>query len=109
MESLKDLVSDTFFFGPHNDLPKCLKHSRVSMYANDTSIYYASSSVSEFNEAINVDVAALKSWLQGNKWSLNVAKTECMIIGMQRKLKHLASVDAVKSQFKIENNEVKMV
>ena len=71
-----------------NDLPKCLKHSHVSMYADDTSIYFASNSISEINEAINADLAALKLWLQGNKLSLNVAKTEGMIIGSRGKLKN---------------------
>ena len=70
-----------------NDLPKCLKHSHASMCADDTSIYFASNSISEINEAINADLAALKLWLQGNKLSLNVAKTEGMIIGSRRKLK----------------------
>ena len=51
------------------------------MYADDTSIYFASNSISEINEAINPDLAALKLWLQGNRLSLNVAKTEGMIIG----------------------------
>ena len=77
-----------------NDLPNCLKHSHVSMYADDTSIYFASNSISEINEAINADLAALKLWLQGNKLSLNVAKTEGMIIGSRGKLKKLASSDS---------------
>ena len=91
-----------------NDLPKCLKHSHVSMYADDTSIYFASNSISEINEAINADLAALKLWLQGNKLSLNVAKTEAMIIGSRGKLKKLASSDSVKPRFNIENDDIKM-
>ena len=63
-----------------NDLPKCLRYCDVSMYADDTSIYFASNSVSEINAAINADLPALNLWLQGNKLSLNVAKTEGMII-----------------------------
>ena len=51
------------------------------MYADDTSIYYASESVSDINQAVNADLEALKGWLEGNKLSLNVAKTEAMIIG----------------------------
>ena len=43
-----------------NDLPKCLKHSHASMYVDDTSIYFASNSISEINEAINAILAALK-------------------------------------------------
>ena len=43
-----------------NDLPSCLKNSLVSMYADDTSIYYASESVSEIDQAVNADFEALK-------------------------------------------------
>ena len=63
-----------------NDLPKCLRYCDVSMYVDDTSIYFASNSVSDINAAINADLAAFKLWLQGNKLSLNVAKIEGMII-----------------------------
>ena len=52
-----------------------MKNFPVSMYADDTSIYYAFESVSEINQAANTDLKALKEWLEGNKLSLNVAKT----------------------------------
>ena len=39
-----------------NDLPSCLKNSLASMYADDRSIYYASESVSEINQAVNADL-----------------------------------------------------
>ena len=54
------------------------------MYADDASIYYASESVSKINQAVNADLEALKGWLEGNKLSLNVAKTDAMIIVVGR-------------------------
>ena len=114
MEPINCGVRQEFCLGPLlflvyiNDLPKCLKHSYVSMYADDTSIYFASNSISEINEAINADLAVLKLWLQGNRLSLNVAKTEGMIIGSRGKLKNLASSDSVKPRFNIENDDIKM-
>ena len=51
------------------------------MYADGTSIYHASESVSEISQAGNADLEALKGWLEGNKLSLNVAKTDAIIIG----------------------------
>ena len=77
-----------------NDLPGCLKNSLVSTHADDTSIYYASESVSEINQAINADLEALKGWLEGNKLSLNVAKTEAMIIGSNGTLRKIDSVES---------------
>ena len=55
------------------------------MYGDDTSIYYGSESVSEINQAVNSDLEVLKGWLEGNKLSLNVAKTYAMIIGSSEK------------------------
>ena len=43
-----------------------------------------------------------------DKLSLNVAKTEAMIIGSRGKLKKLASSDSVKPRFNIENDDIKM-
>ena len=59
-----------------NDLPNCLEKSNVSMHADDTCLYYYSfDSVDAMNQAINADLIALKGWREGNKLSLNVAKT----------------------------------
>ena len=55
-----------------NDLPLALDSSNVNMYADDTSIYYSSKSI--YN-AVNKDLQSLKSWLDEDKLSLNVAKT----------------------------------
>ena len=56
------------------------------MYADDTCLYYSFDSVDAMNQAINADLTALKGWLEGKKLSLNVAKTEAMIIGSNKKL-----------------------
>ena len=54
------------------------------MYADDTSISYSSKSVAEINEAINSDLKRLQIWLGGNKLSLNVAKTQSMILHLKK-------------------------
>ena len=51
------------------------------MYADDTTIYYSSPSMNDMNTAINADLEALRGWLAGNKLSLNVVKTQGMIMG----------------------------
>ena len=50
-----------------NDLPLALQRTKVTMYADDTSISHSSKSVSDLCNAINSDVQNLSSWLQGNK------------------------------------------
>ena len=68
-----------------NDLPQAVQNSTVSMYADDTSLCYQSSDINELNEAINIDLKQLDIWLQGNKLSLNVAKTNSMLVSTKQK------------------------
>ena len=63
-----------------NDLPNCLQKSNASMSTDDTCLYNSFDSVDAMNQAINADLIAWKGWLEGNKSSSNVAKTEAMII-----------------------------
>ena len=53
------------------------------MYADDTSISYSSRSVTDLTQVINTDLDSIRLWLEGNKLSLNVAKTQSMILGVQ--------------------------
>ena len=78
-----------------NDLPCALQSTKVTMYADDTSISYSSKSIAEINEAVNSDLKRLQLWLEGNKLSLNVAKTQSMILGSSSNLKkhHLDNGD----------------
>ena len=92
-----------------NDLPDCLEKSNVSMYADDTCLYHSIDSVDAMNQAINADLIALKGWLGGNELSLNVAKTEAMIIGSNKELRKIDTPDAPKPQFRIGSEEVKLV
>ena len=57
------------------------------MYADDTSISFSSKSITDINEAINSGLKRLQTWLVGNKLSLNVAKTQSMILGSSSNLK----------------------
>ena len=50
------------------------------MYADDTSLTFQSRDISQHNEAINDDLKHLDLWMQGNKLSLNVSKTQSVLI-----------------------------
>ena len=58
-----------------NDLPRALKNSTISMYADDTSLCFKPKGLSRLNKALNEDLSHLDAWLISNKLSLNVAKT----------------------------------
>ena len=68
------------FFIYINDLPHAVQNSAVFMNADDTSLCYQTSNINDLNEAINNDLMKLNTWLKSNKLSLNVAKTNCMLI-----------------------------
>ena len=72
-----------------NDLPHCLSFSQPRMYADDTSITYASSDIHKINECVNSDLSKIHNWLAANKLTLNMSKTEFLLIGTRQKLSNL--------------------
>ena len=61
------------------------------MYADDISISYSSLSITYLANAINSNLQILSLWLQGNKLTLNVVKTQSMIFGTEPNLRRLDS------------------
>ena len=70
------------------DLPKCLEHATASMFADDTQIETSSNDVSVMKHELNHDLENVSTWLSANKLTLNKMKTEYMIIGSNKRLKH---------------------
>ena len=69
-----------------NDLPNCLMHSQPRMYADDTSITYASNDVEEIERCVNIDLDRIRIWLAANKLTLNTTKTDFLLIGSRQRL-----------------------
>ena len=68
-----------------NDLPNCLNISCAKMFADDTNITVPGCTFAELEQASNSELTNLYSWLKANKLSLNIAKTEFMVIGSRQK------------------------
>ena len=92
-----------------NDLPLALDSSNVNMYADDTSIYYSSKSISSINNAVNNDLQPLKSWLEENKLSLNVAKTQSILIGSRYKIRAVEQPDNQKPSLHIGDEAISII
>ena len=60
------------------------------MYADDTSITIPGENSHELQTTMQGELSALNLWLKVNKLSLNVAKTEFMIVGSRQKLDAVA-------------------
>ena len=56
------------------------------MYADDTSISIAASSLPELESALNTEQANLRECLNVNMLSLSIAKTQLMLIGSRERL-----------------------
>ena len=74
-----------------NDLPLGTKNCEVTLYADDTVLYYFAKEPHLLEEALNDDLLKVAQWLHGNKLTLNLAKTKSMIIGSNRKLAGISS------------------
>ena len=79
-----------------NDLPKCLLHSQSRMYADDTSLSYAAQDTNRIETCLNEDLDRISTWLSVNKLTLNMNKTEFMLIGSRQKLNTLATTPVLK-------------
>lgn len=75
-----------FFFVYINNFPNCLKHATPLMFADDSSY---GKSIEEIEFVLNEDLEKIRLWLQLNKLSVNVAKTEYTLIGSRQRLAKL--------------------
>jgi hypothetical protein len=70
-----------------NDLPNCLRHSSAEMYADDTNLTACSDNINNLQAILNSDLNNIHQWIVANKLTLNVGKTEYMIIRNTEEIK----------------------
>ena len=63
-----------------NDLPNVISNSQCILFADDTTIYSSSENINDLQYSVKNYMNALSDWLCANKLSLNVAKTNFIII-----------------------------
>ena len=79
-----------------NHLPECLNQATSRLFADDTNLTVAGETIEEVQLAMNNDLARIKEWLLANKLSLNVEKTEFMLIGSDYKINNLVTQPIIK-------------
>ena len=57
----------------------CLNHSKVIVFADDTTIFSSSKSIHSLYKNVNSDLAELSNWFRANKLALNVNKSNYML------------------------------
>ena len=68
-----------------NDLNVAIKHCKVHHFADDTNLLNINRSPKHLNKFINIDLKNLTKWLNANKISLNVSKTNNFIQTKKKK------------------------
>ena len=80
------IIGHLLFLVNINDLPNCLSDGLGGMFADDTNITFHSRDLTELEDKMNMELINLNTWLTSNKLSLNIAKTEFMVIGSRQRL-----------------------
>ena len=63
-----------------NDMPNSLTHSKAILFADDTTIYISSNNVDNMFHKLNMDLVYLVDWFITNKLSLNVNKSNYLLL-----------------------------
>ena len=100
------ILGPLFFLLYINDLPQCLDKTKPRLFADDTNLIVSGDSITDLETAVNSDLEKLRKWLIANKLSLNVAKTEFMLIGSKQMIKNISNLQL---NVKIENESIKQV
>ena len=85
-----------------NDLPKSLSHYKSILFADDTTIHSTSQNPSTTQNNIENDMCATSDWLCANKLSLNVQKTNFMVVSPKNNPTNITS-------FHLENQIIQKV
>ena len=63
-----------------HDFPSVVKHSKINLYADDTSIYASHRNPAIVVNMLEEDLRDIGEWIDGNGMQMNVAKTQLMVM-----------------------------
>ena len=88
-----------------NDIPNSVPDLSLILFADDTSAFTSHKDLSTLNNIMNNGLSKLNTWFKSNKLSLNLKKTNYMLLGTRNK------TNQYKDKFKlsIDDTEVKEV
>ena len=79
------------------------------MYADDTTLSHSSKNIFDLSVNLNRDLYNLKQLLQGNKLSLNLNKTQKMVVGSRPNLKKISDKKIQPLTFVIDDSQIEIV
>lgn len=86
------ILSPLLFIIYVNELPNIVKHCKITLYDDDTLLYYSSNSPKDIEQRINEDLVSICKWLDVNLLTLNCAKSKFLLFGSNRRLKSFTNV-----------------
>ena len=75
MSNTGSVLGPLLFIIYSNDLPHNLTKAKAILFADDTTIFYSSKSMSDIYETMNNELKILSDWFRANKLSVNASKT----------------------------------
>ena len=81
----------------------------MKMNADDTSLTFASDSITHINDCVNDDLSTLRSWLQAKKLAPSVATTRSLVTGSRQRLKDISDDRVAKPSFVVGEENVSIV
>ena len=101
------LLGPLLFLCYVNDMPISIK-CKLLLYADDSALIISGTDPKIIAEELTKELESCQQWLNDNKLSLHLGKTEAMIFGTKRKLKEVKSFEVKCGNVKINNvNDVK--
>ena len=76
-----------------NDLPRVVKHCKISLYADDTCVYIASKDPQQLEEMLNEDLSSMCKWFSHNELLLNAKKCKLILFGTKKTVKKFQNIN----------------
>ena len=68
-----------------NDLPSCSNILKFHLFADDTSIFFSHTNAKDLESIVNQELKIVSTWLSANRLTLNVDKSNFLIISNKKK------------------------
>lgn len=89
-----------------NDMSRAINNnSDLYLYADDSAILVKGKNVHEIEDMLSSDLGNVKGWLEENKLSLHLGKTESILFGSRRKLKKARSLNVKVNNVTLQSKE----
>ena len=69
-----------------NDLPNCVKQSKVVLYADDTALFFVNKDVMTIERVLEEELNSLNNWFHENGVIVNCSKTNATVFGTSQRL-----------------------